>query len=144
MRRIVLFLILLSATAHAQIKIGNNPSSINSNALFELEATNKGLLLPRVALNATTNASPLSAHVVGMTVYNTATVGDVIPGYYYNDGSKWVRIASSSDFSNIYISDGTLSANRTVTQGANTLSFTSTATNGFSIDGTTFSVDAAN
>jgi uncharacterized protein (TIGR02145 family) len=32
----------------------------------------------------------------------------------------------------------------TVAQGANTLSFTSSATNGFSVDGSTFSVDAAN
>lgn len=45
---------------------------------------------------------------------------------------------------NIYTANGTLSGNRTVTQGGNTLAFTSTATNGFSVDGTTFSVDGAN
>jgi len=45
---------------------------------------------------------------------------------------------------NIYSADGTLAGNRIVTQGANTLTFTSTATNGFSVDGTTLSVDAAN
>ncbi|WP_312903236.1 hypothetical protein [Chryseobacterium taichungense] len=45
---------------------------------------------------------------------------------------------------NLYTENGSLSSNRTVTQGANTLAFTSTATNGFSIDGTTLSVDAAN
>ena len=39
---------------------------------------------------------------------------------------------------------GALVRNTTVTQAANTLAFTSTATNGFSVDGTTFSVDAAN
>ncbi|WP_312172971.1 hypothetical protein [Chryseobacterium sp.] len=44
----------------------------------------------------------------------------------------------------IYKSSGSLSGNTTVTQGANTLAFTSTATNGFSVDGTTLSVDAAN
>lgn len=44
----------------------------------------------------------------------------------------------------IYKGDGTLSGNITVTQGANSLAFTSTTNNGFSIDGNTFSVDAAN
>lgn len=44
----------------------------------------------------------------------------------------------------IYKGSGSLSGNTTVTQGANTLAFTSTATNGFSVDGTTLSVDAAN
>ncbi|MFP3507945.1 hypothetical protein, partial [Burkholderia sp. SIMBA_062] len=34
--------------------------------------------------------------------------------------------------------------NRAVTQGTNTLSFNGTATNAFSVDGTTFSVDASN
>ncbi|HEY1046343.1 MAG TPA: FISUMP domain-containing protein [Bacteroidia bacterium] len=82
----------------AQVKFGNNPGTINSNSVLELESTNKGLLMPRVALSALNLASPLSAHVAGMTVYNTATAGtapnNVTPGYYYNDGTQWVRIPS--------------------------------------------------
>ncbi|HBV14788.1 hypothetical protein [Chryseobacterium carnipullorum] len=45
---------------------------------------------------------------------------------------------------NIYTADGTLASNRTVIQGANTLAFTGTQTNAFSVDGNTLSVDAAN
>lgn len=44
----------------------------------------------------------------------------------------------------IYKGSGSLSGATTVTQNANTLAFTSTATNGFSVDGTSLSVDAAN
>lgn len=44
----------------------------------------------------------------------------------------------------IYKGSGSLSGNTIVTQGASTMAFTSTATNGFSVDGTTLSVDAAN
>jgi len=44
-----------------------------------------------VALSSTTNNAPLSAHVAGMVVYNTATVGDVTPGVYVDNGTKWVR-----------------------------------------------------
>lgn len=48
---------------------------------------------------------------------------------------------------NIYNSNGTLTGSRTVAQGNNSLAFTSTATTGtnhFSVDGSTFSVDAVN
>ncbi len=109
---------------HAQIKLGNNPSSINADALLEMESTNKGLLLPRVALTNTTAFAPLAAHVAGMTVYNTATAGDVTPGTYYNDGTKWVRIASAGAVNpTLYSSDGSLGGTRTVTMGTNDLIF---------------------
>lgn len=92
--------IVCVALAHAQVKIGDNPTTINSNSLLELESTDKGLLIPRLALSATNNAAPLAAHVAGMVVYNTATAGtspnNVTPGYYYNDGSQWSLVASSS------------------------------------------------
>lgn len=44
----------------------------------------------------------------------------------------------------IYKGSGSLAGNTTVSQGANSLAFTSTSTNGFSVDGNTLSVDAAN
>ncbi|WP_025761171.1 hypothetical protein [Dyadobacter tibetensis] len=85
--------------AQSKIKDGtvSGTSSLpNANAILDLESANKGLLLPRVALSSTTLAAPLSAHVAGMAVYNTATTGDVVPGYYYNDGSKWVAGVSAA------------------------------------------------
>lgn len=63
------------------------------------------------------------------------------------DGSgnlTWVTPSSSSDGDGIYDGSGSLAGNTIVTQGANTLDFTTTATDGFSVDGTTFSVDGAN
>lgn len=89
--------VLFSAVVSAQVKIGGTDGTPNANAMLEVEATDKGVLLPRVELESTTSANPLSAHVEGMTVYNTAAVGDVTPGQYYNDGTKWNRIVSSSE-----------------------------------------------
>jgi hypothetical protein len=95
--------------------------------LLEMETTNKGLLLPRVALTSTTAFAPLTAHVAGMAVYNTATAGDVTPGYYFDNGTKWVRIAdANASVSNLYTADGTLTGARTVTMGANNLAFMGT------------------
>jgi hypothetical protein len=77
----------------SQVKVGNNPTTINPNSVLEIESTNKGLLLPRLALSATTNVAPLTAFVQGMFVFNTATAGDVTPGIYYCDGTKWVKVS---------------------------------------------------
>lgn len=100
----VVFFALLGTSAIAQVsqqKIGQNPLTINSNAALEIESSNKGLLLPRLELQATNLAAPLIAHVQGMTVYNTAEKGSgetaVTPGYYYNDGTQWVRVADATD-----------------------------------------------
>jgi hypothetical protein len=47
--------------------------------------------------------SPLTAHIAGMVVYNTATAGSgttaVSPGFYYNNGTEWVRLAAKGDVS---------------------------------------------
>jgi len=78
------------------VGIGTNVP--NADALLEMKTTNKGLLLPRIALKSTTIASPLNAHVQGMVVYNTATVSDVTPGFYANDGTKWSKMIISTGF----------------------------------------------
>ncbi|TGN24289.1 hypothetical protein [Empedobacter tilapiae] len=62
--------------------------------------------------------------------------------YYYGIDDKWHPVSSTS--TNFYTANGTLTGPRVVTQGTNTLAFTGTTTNAFSVDGTTFSVDAAN
>jgi len=79
----------------AQVKIGSSPMSMNPNSVLEIESTNKGLLIPRVALTSTTSFAPLLAHVEGMNVYNTATANDVTPGNYYNDGTNWIKVADA-------------------------------------------------
>jgi uncharacterized cupredoxin-like copper-binding protein len=95
LEKIILTIFLLTITG-IQAQVGVGTRTPNPDAMLEVSATNKGLLLPRIALTASTAASPLSAHVAGMTVFNTASVADVTPGYYYNDGSKWLRLASDA------------------------------------------------
>lgn len=79
---------------------GTNSTTYNTDALVHFQSNSKGLLLPRIALTATNSALPLSAFTAGMTVYNTATAGtapnNVVPGYYYSDGTQWIRLADAS------------------------------------------------
>lgn len=106
--RVVLVLsfamLLRNSELHAQVTIGSGQVP-DGNALLDLKngddgISTKGLLLPRVKLSSTALAAPLTAHVAGMTVYNTepAGTGDtkVTAGIYYNDGKKWVKIDPSS------------------------------------------------
>jgi hypothetical protein len=101
---IVLFVAVLgfSIESNAQLKIGSTPASINPDAIFEMQTTNKGLLLPRVALTATTSPSPLTNFVQGMLVYDTVTVADITPGMYYCDGVKWIKLTATASSGNTW------------------------------------------
>jgi hypothetical protein len=104
-KKIFLFCFLISGLSiYAQI--GVKTKTVDPNAALEINSnTNKGLLLPRLALtgiNNLTNLSPFTGTITaGMVVYNTATAGtapnNVVPGYYYNDGSKWVLIGNANN-----------------------------------------------
>ena len=87
----LIILMVFSITGFSQnVGISANGSvPANKAAGLDVNFADKGLLMPRVALTGTTSFSPLTSHVAGMVVYNTATSGDVIPGYYFNDGTKW-------------------------------------------------------
>lgn len=95
MKKIFVAIVLIAGfSASAQVKIGDNPTVLNAGALLELQsdAGTKGLKFPEVALTSTTAWLPLAGdQVMGMTVYNTATAGDVTPGLYTNNGTIWVK-----------------------------------------------------
>jgi hypothetical protein len=75
----------------AQVKIGDNPSTLDSNAILEMESTDKGVLVPRVALNDLSQPAPLSGTVTeGMLIYSDG--GTVSDGFYFWNGSAWVNI----------------------------------------------------
>jgi hypothetical protein len=84
--------------SNAQTGIGTTTPS--PSAKLEVAATDKGFLPPRVALTAANVFTPItgtSSAAAGLLIYNTATAGsapnNVVPGYYYWNGSAWVQIA---------------------------------------------------
>jgi hypothetical protein len=91
---VLLFKMFISTNSFAQgVAINTTLAPANASAGLDVDFANKGLLLPRVALAGTNSSAPLAAHVAGMIVYNTATVSDVSPGLYYNNGTKWIASA---------------------------------------------------
>jgi hypothetical protein len=95
-RLLIAALFCASLGANAQVTIGSGEMP-DAGALLDLRenadgSSAKGLLLPRVALVALDNPSPLPGHVAGMYVYNTTHEGNLQPGNYINDGKQWVRV----------------------------------------------------
>ncbi|MDR6487476.1 hypothetical protein J2799_001981 [Chryseobacterium vietnamense] len=107
----------------------------------------EGLLIPRVDRQKAQSMAgvPVSTLIYVNNIATGTTTGTAVNidavGYYYYNGTVWTKLSIPV---NIYNADGTLTGNRTVTQGANTLAFTGTKTNAFSVNGKNFSVDAAN
>ncbi|EJL69568.1 hypothetical protein [Chryseobacterium populi] len=154
--RIFTCLFLLAGTlALAQVGV-NTPDPQATLDVVAKNATGtartaEGLLVPRVdrqraqsMTGVTTSTLVYVNNIATGTAAGTA-VNINTTGYYYFDGNVWVKVNSGpiSD-NNIYNTNGSLIGNRIVTQGKNTLTFNSDAVNGFSVDGSTFSVDAAN
>jgi hypothetical protein len=93
------FLLLLPFALFAQVGIGTNTPE--ASAKLEVKSTNKGFLPPRVALTGTTDTSTISSPASGLLIYNTATAGssptNVIPGYYFYNGTSWSKLNSATD-----------------------------------------------
>jgi hypothetical protein len=101
MLRKYVILILLPYWSAAQVAIGS--SSPDASAKFQIDASAtgnaKGFLPPRVQLSAINNVAPFSVTpATGLLVYNTFSAGtypnNVTPGYYYYEGSRWMRVSN--------------------------------------------------
>ncbi len=91
-------MVLVAQNGFSQnVGINATGATPNSSAGLDVDFTNKGLLVPRVALTATNVAGPITTPATSLLVYNTATAGAgttaVSPGYYYWNGTLWVKVS---------------------------------------------------
>ena len=63
-------LLLLYFTTFSQVKVGENPNTINPSAVLEAESTNKGFLPPRMT---TAQRDAIQNPALGLMVFNTTT-----------------------------------------------------------------------
>lgn len=156
---ITLSMMFFAGNANAQQgRVGINTSTPKTtlDIAAKLGSTDAdGLQAPRLTraeLTAKGN-SVYGTDQAGTIIYvSDITGGDVASqrvnitaaGYYFFDGNIWQKVGAGSD---LYKDNGTLTSNRTVSQGTNTMAFTSSATSGtshFTVDNSTLNVDAAN
>ncbi|WP_415325836.1 hypothetical protein [Chryseobacterium sp. MMS23-Vi53] len=157
MKKMTISCVLFLAFNATYAQIGVNTP--DPSATFDITAKNTtgvstnvdGLLIPRVDRERAQNmlAVPTSTLIYVNNISTGTQTGTAVniddSGYYYFDETVWKKLNSGNATdkdSNIYNINGSLLDNRTVSQGNKTLAFTGTANNAFSVDGSTFSVDA--
>jgi hypothetical protein len=85
--------IILICSLKAQVGIGTETP--NSSTVFDVVADNKGVILPKVALESRTDNQTVPDLVDGIMVYNTSTLSgnentSLAPGIYYWLTDRWV------------------------------------------------------
>lgn len=90
---------------YAQVGIGT--TNIQNGVELQIESSNRGLLIPRVALTSTLVQAPVGPAPIatGVLVYNTSTNGAgataVSPGFYYWSGTEWISLRSNAGTPNL-------------------------------------------
>lgn len=85
----------------AQVKIGDNPTTINASAILDVESTNKGFLPPRVPLISSTDVVTIPSPATGLLVFNTQNSGTGTNAVeanriYFWDGTQWAKASVES------------------------------------------------
>ncbi len=96
MRNLILSFALLLMCISVKAQVGFGTPTPDPSAEVEISATDKGILIPRVTLTGTTDATTVSAPAESLMVFNTATAADVTPGYYYWYNGRWNRVITGS------------------------------------------------
>ncbi len=107
---LTLALIIFSTQLFAQVGINTvNPSA---SSILDATATDKGILIPRVALTNTTDATTIPLPATSLLIYNTTLNTSINPGFYFWDGTVWKRLLSNTNVPHTFAA-GTVQANGT-------------------------------
>lgn len=112
---------------------GIGTTTPNASAKLDVNSSTMGFLPPRISLTATNVFSPVvgtAANAAGLVVYNTNTTGsaptNVIPGYYFWNGSAWINLVGTT-------AANTLAGNGTTSTITNFGSVINEQINGFTL-----------
>lgn len=92
MKKILFSLVLLPMAVYSQVGIGT--TTPDASAMLEIDAPDKGVLIPRVAIANLNTAAPVTAPIESLLVYNTTIATGV--GFHYWDGAKWVPLSGAA------------------------------------------------
>jgi len=79
--------------------VGIGTNSPDASAKLDVVSTDKGLLIPRVDLNSSSDGTTIPSPATGLIVWNTGSGSLTSAGLYYNSGTSgtpnWVRIVAA-------------------------------------------------
>ncbi|QIE59707.1 hypothetical protein G5B37_09060 [Rasiella rasia] len=92
--------LLLFGTASLTAQVGINTTAPDPSAMLDIQASDKGVLIPKVSLAnvTTTTLDGTNTAAMGLLIYNTnaaVTGGDGV-GYYSFNGTTWEKLITSA------------------------------------------------
>ncbi|TXB62717.1 fibrobacter succinogenes major paralogous domain-containing protein [Phaeodactylibacter luteus] len=133
-----LALALIATAATAQVKVGDNPTTIDASSVLEVESTTGGFLLPRMT---EAQRDAIVSPATGLMVYNTT-----VPCLQVNDGTpaspEWNCISGIMAAPAEASTNGTGIVSAYGTPGCTAGSISGTMTEGEDASGTTMTIYA--
>ncbi|MCC9069991.1 hypothetical protein LNQ49_00035 [Flavobacterium sp. F-65] len=99
---ILFFILVLSANLYGQT--GINTRNIDPSAELEIHSSNKGILIPRVALTSSNDMVTIPKAAESLMIYNIANAGivphDVVKGFYYwcSEKKEWIALRAPNSW----------------------------------------------
>jgi hypothetical protein len=120
-KKITILFLTLAFLGNSYAQTGIGTTTPNASAKLEVASTTQGFLPPRIALTGTNDIATIKnaagtsiTPATGLLVYNTASAGtapnNVVPGYYYWNGTIWVQISNGLIIDNSKTAGFTLAA----------------------------------
>ena len=103
----LLFSLLLNGQAYSQgqgVAVNADGSLPDANAMLDVKATNKGILIPRIDYNN----RPTSGVTTGMLIFVTANGPAGNNAFYYYDGTTWQQVRNYTQTQNLSLGHDTL------------------------------------
>ncbi|MGE8432587.1 hypothetical protein [Chryseobacterium joostei] len=119
MKKCTLLLLFLLFENNFQAQVGINTTTPNSSSVLDIVGSNKGLLIPRIALTGSSDTVTVPLPANSLMIYNTAAVNDVQPGYYYWSitAGRWTKVLD--DLKPIVMTGWSLTGNSGMVNGVN-------------------------
>lgn len=96
------------------VGINSTGSAPNNSAGLDVDFTNKGLLIPRVALTSATDGATIPSPATSLLVFHTGG-GGLSSGYYYNAGTpgspNWVKLFNGGSPADAWLTSGNAGTN---------------------------------
>lgn len=95
MVRNTLFIFFLF-TVFSYGQVGINTTTPHSSSILDIEASDKGVLIPRVPLTGITDVVSIESPAVGLLVFKSGGEASMPDGFYYWDGNQWVDLRGAT------------------------------------------------
>ncbi len=82
-------ILLLLGFSFAKAQVGIGIASPNASAMLDISSGNKGLLIPRVALNSLTDNTTVPSPATGLLIWNSGSGSLTAQGFYFWNNSQW-------------------------------------------------------